>query len=95
MTKNLPAREEARFQFLCQEDPLEKETATHSIFLPGKSHGQRSLRGTFYGVAKSWRQLHVKTTTNRELYMTILEEEKDRVLIPVGSRFNMLMETEI
>ena len=26
-------------------DPLEKETATHSVFLPGKSQGQRSLTG--------------------------------------------------
>ena len=25
--------------------PLEKEMATHSRFLPGKSHGQRSLAG--------------------------------------------------
>ena len=25
---------------LGQEDPLEKEMATHSVFLPGKSHGQ-------------------------------------------------------
>ena len=30
---------------LGQEDPLEKEMATHSVFLPGKSHGQRSLTG--------------------------------------------------
>ena len=28
---------------LGREDPLEKETATHSIFLPGKLHGQRNL----------------------------------------------------
>ena len=28
-----------------QEDPLGKEMATHSIFLPGESHGQRSLEG--------------------------------------------------
>ena len=28
---------------LGQEDPLEEEMATHSVFLPGKSHGQRSL----------------------------------------------------
>ena len=28
---------------LGQEDPLEKEMATHSSILPGKSHGQRSL----------------------------------------------------
>ena len=27
-----------------QEDPLEKEMATHStVFLPGESHGQMSL----------------------------------------------------
>ena len=26
-------------------DPLEEEMATHSVFLPGKSHGQRSLAG--------------------------------------------------
>ena len=32
-------------QSLGQEDPLEKEMATHSIFLPRKSHGQRSLVG--------------------------------------------------
>ena len=32
-------------QSLGQEDPLEKETATHSIFLPGEFHGQRSLAG--------------------------------------------------
>ena len=30
---------------LGQEDPLEKEMATRSILLPGKSHGQRSLAG--------------------------------------------------
>ena len=27
------------------EDPLEKEMATHFVFLPGKSHGHRSLVG--------------------------------------------------
>ena len=34
-----------RVQFLCWEDPLEKDMATHSIFFLGKSHGQRSLVG--------------------------------------------------
>ena len=33
-----------RVQSLGQEDPLEKEMAT-PIFLPGESHGQRSLAG--------------------------------------------------
>ena len=30
---------------LGQEDPLAKEMAPTSVFLPGKSHGQRSLAG--------------------------------------------------
>ena len=30
---------------LVREDPLEEEMATHSVFLPGKSHGWRSLTG--------------------------------------------------
>ena len=31
--KNLPAMQETRVQFLGQEDPLEKEMATHSSIL--------------------------------------------------------------
>ena len=34
-----------RVRSLGQEDPLEKEMATHSSILPGESHGQRSLAG--------------------------------------------------
>ena len=36
---------ETRVQSLGQEDPLEKEMVTHSVFLPGESHGRRSLAG--------------------------------------------------
>ena len=43
--KCLPAMWETRVRFLGQEDPLEKEMVTHSVFLPGESHGQRSLAG--------------------------------------------------
>ena len=32
-----------QFQSLGWEDPLDKKMATHSVFLPGESHGQRSL----------------------------------------------------
>ena len=32
-------------QFLGQEDPLEEGMATTPVFLPGESHGQRSLAG--------------------------------------------------
>ena len=46
VVENQPAMQE--MQESCapspgQEDPLEEEMATHSVFLPGKSHGQRSL----------------------------------------------------
>ena len=38
--------QDTRVQSLGQEDPLEKEMATHSsIFLPGELCGQRSLEG--------------------------------------------------
>ena len=46
--KKLPAMRETQgmpVQFLGQEDHREEEIATHSVFLPGKSHGQRSLAG--------------------------------------------------
>ena len=43
--KHLPAMQETWVRSLGWEDPLEKEMATPPIFLPGKSHGQRSLVG--------------------------------------------------
>ena len=43
MVKNPPTMQEIQFQSLGWEDPLEKEMATHSIFLPGEFHEQRSL----------------------------------------------------
>ena len=45
MVKNPAAMQETCVQSLGGEDPLEKEMATHSIFLPGESHGHRSLAG--------------------------------------------------
>ena len=46
--KNPPAMQktqEMHAQFLGWKDPLEKEMATHSVFLLGKSHGEKSLVG--------------------------------------------------
>ena len=46
--KNLPAMqepEETWLRSLGQKDPLEEGMATHPVFLPGESHGQRSLAG--------------------------------------------------
>ena len=43
MVKNLPAMRETQIPSLGWEDPLEKEMQPTPVFLPGKSHGQRSL----------------------------------------------------
>ena len=43
--KNLPATGETWVRYLGQEDPLDKEMATHSSILAGEFHGQRSLAG--------------------------------------------------
>ena len=43
--KHLPTMQETQVQSLGWADPLEKEMATTPVFLPGKSHGQRSLAG--------------------------------------------------
>ena len=45
MIKKLPSKQETWVQSRGQEDPQEKEMATHSRVLPGKSHGQRNLAG--------------------------------------------------
>ena len=42
---------------LGREGPLEKEIATHSIFLPGESHEHKSLEATVHRVTKSQIQL--------------------------------------
>ena len=55
--KNLPAMKETWIWSLGQEDPLKKVMATHSIFLPRESHGQRSLMGYRHGVTKSQTRL--------------------------------------
>ena len=53
--------QETWVQFLGQEDPLEKEVATHSRILAwGKSHGQMSLGATVHGVARVRRDLVTK-----------------------------------
>ena len=37
--------QETLFRSLGQEEPLEKEWQPTPVFLPGESHGQRSLAG--------------------------------------------------
>ena len=56
--KNLPAVQETWVGSLGWGDPLEKGMPPTPVFLPGKSHGQRSLVGYIvHGVAKSQTQL--------------------------------------
>ena len=43
MVKNPPAKQEMQVQSLGQEDIMEKDIATHSSILAGKSYGQWSL----------------------------------------------------
>ena len=43
MVKNPHSMQEILVQSLVGEDPLEKEMQPTPVFLPGKSHGQRSL----------------------------------------------------
>ena len=45
MIRKLPAMQRTQVQSLGGEDPLEKVRATIPVFLPGESHGQRSLMG--------------------------------------------------
>ena len=57
MVKNLPATQETQVQSLGGEDPLEKGTATHLVFLPGESHGQGAWRATVHVGARSQTEL--------------------------------------
>ena len=43
MVKNSPAKQETQVLSLGWEDPLDKEWQPTPIFLPGESHGRRSL----------------------------------------------------
>ena len=66
--KNLPAMQECRVQFLGQENPLEKEMATHSSILAWKLlWTARAWQGTVHGVANSWIQLSTCTHVHTRL----------------------------
>ena len=58
--KNLPAMQETRVQFLGQEDPLEKEMATHSSILAWRIHGQRSQQAVVDEVTRVGHDLETK-----------------------------------
>ena len=70
--KNLPAIPATPVLSLGHEDSLEKEVATTPVFLPGKSHGQRSLEGY-----SPWVRKGLDTTEQLTLALSI-GVEKDR-----------------
>ena len=55
MVKNLPAMQETQVRSLDQEDPLEKEMATHSSILAWRIPMDRGTWwATVHGITKSW-----------------------------------------
>ena len=54
MVKNLPAVQETQVQSLGWEEPLEKKWLPTPVFMPGESHGQRSLVGYSPWGCKEW-----------------------------------------
>ena len=68
VVKPLPAMRETRVQSLGLEDPLEKEMATHSRFLPGESHGQGNLAGY-----SPWDCKELDTTEQLHFHFRFLE----------------------
>ena len=56
--KNLPANKRHRFDPWVRKIPWRRKWQPTPVFLPGKSHGQRSLAGyTVHGVTKNQTQL--------------------------------------
>ena len=53
---------------LSWEDPLEKETATTPVFLPGEFRGQRSLTGYSPWVSESWHHWVTDTTVTINIH---------------------------
>ena len=54
--KNLPAIQEAQemyLQFLGRKIPWRRKWQPTPVFLPGKSHGQKSMWATVHGIAES------------------------------------------
>ena len=45
VVKNLPAKQEMQVQSLIRKIPWRRKRPPTPVFLPGKSHGQRSLEG--------------------------------------------------
>ena len=73
-----PAMQETWVQSLGREDPLEKEMQSTPVFLPGESHGQRSLVGfADHGVCK-------ESDTTEQLTLSFLAPRVGKLLDLLG-----------
>ena len=68
VVKNPPAKHPMLVWNLGQEDPWWRTWQPTPVFLPQKSHRQRSLVVTIHGVAKNWTRLSYQTTTTKQKY---------------------------
>ena len=80
--KPLPTQETC-VQVLGGKDPLEKEMATHSVFLPGTSHEQRSLVG--YSLCGHKRQTRHRdwVRSHRREKISSVQFSRDRLCNPM------------
>ena len=70
LVKNLTVMQETQVPSLGQEDTLEKGIATHSIFLSGEFHGQRSLVGySPWGCKESYMAEETKHACSLPIHM--------------------------
>ena len=91
LVKNLPAVQETQVPSLGWQDPLEKEMATHSSILAGKSHGQKSLVG-----CSPWGHKESGTTGQLTLtYLYSLQTKMEEALYSQQKQDQQLTVTQI
>ena len=68
MVKSLPAMQETQVRSLGQEDPWRRKWEPTPVFLPGRSHGRRSLGGY-----SPWGCKELETTERLDFRFNLLE----------------------
>ena len=82
VVKNPPAMQETRVQSLGQEDPLEKEMATHSNILVENPMYRGAQQATVHGVAKDsdmTQKLSMHTPSFKDLLINYVRLTQDNV----------------
>ena len=89
---------ETRVWSLDQEDPLEEGRATTTVFLPGESHGQRSLTGLqsmgWQSIGhdwSDWTHTHTHTHTHTQCILECIFKVNLKYILQTGCNFFPLM----